>query len=152
MTSSSISKRAVVDRLEWVARMIHDIRSLPLSDRAEFFADSRNLWAAESCSRRGLEALLDLGRYILAKGFGVGVSEYKEIAVQLEQHGVISSAEMELLNLLAGYRNRLVHFYHKVSPEELYTICTDRLVDLERIAQAYTSWLKANPERLDEGL
>lgn len=35
--------------------------------------------------RRMLEALLDLGRYILAKGFARGISEYKAIATTLAE-------------------------------------------------------------------
>ena len=80
MTPGQISKRVVADRMAWVEAMLGEIRALPLGDRPAFFADSRNVWAAESCLRRALEALLDLGRHILAKGFGLGVSEYKEIA------------------------------------------------------------------------
>lgn len=72
MTPGRPSRRVVADRLAWVERMVAEIRSLPLADREAFFADRRNLWAAESCLRRALEALLDLGRYILAKGFGIG--------------------------------------------------------------------------------
>jgi len=102
--------------------------------------------------RRALEALLDLGRHILAKGFGVGVSEYKEIATELARHEVLTSREADLLRTLAGYRNRMVHFYHEVSPEELYEICAFRLTDVERLASAYRRWLKAHPERLDEQL
>lgn len=50
--------------------MVQTIRELPLEDREAFFADNRNIWTADSCLRRGLEALFDLGRHILAKGFG----------------------------------------------------------------------------------
>ena len=35
---------------------------------------------ADSCLRRSLEALFDIGRHILAKGYARGVTEYKEIA------------------------------------------------------------------------
>lgn len=66
--------------------------------------------------------------------------------------GVLSSEEADLLRVLAGYRNRLVHFYHKVGPEELYEVCAVRLSDLERIAEAYRRWLRVHPERLDEAL
>jgi len=142
----------VGDRLAWVDRMIGEIRALPLEDRTAFFSDRRNVWAAESCLRRGLEALLDLGRHILAKGFGLGVSEYKEIAVALREQGVLSQEEAELLRVLAGYRNRLVHFYHEVTPDELYEICAFRLTDLERIARAYQAWLREHADRLDEAL
>jgi uncharacterized protein YutE (UPF0331/DUF86 family) len=152
MMSETISKRVVSDRLAWVDRMVSEIRALPLGDQATFFSDRRNVWAAESCLRRGLEALLDLGRHILAKGFGIGVSEYKEIALRLAEHGVLASQDAGLLRVLAGYRNRLVHFYHEIGPDELYEICTFRLTDLERLAMAYREWLRKHPDQLDERL
>ncbi|HHS96396.1 MAG TPA: DUF86 domain-containing protein [Chloroflexi bacterium] len=152
MSPGQLSKRVVGDRLAWVQRMLEEIRSLPLDSREAFFADRRNVWAAESCLRRALEALLDLGRHILAKGFGIGTSEYKEIAIRLEEQGVITSDEAALLRTLAGYRNRLVHFYHEVTPEELYEICAHRLTDLERVAAAYRRWIKEHVEWMDEML
>jgi len=150
MTPGKISRRVVADRLAWVERMVAEIRTLPLTDRNAFFADRRNLWTAESCLRRALEALLDLGRHILAKGFGIGVSEYREIAVRLEEQRVLSVDEAALLRTMAGYRNRLVHFYHEVSPEELYEVCAHRLGDLEQVLAAYRRWLQDHPDRLSE--
>lgn len=34
------------------------------------------------------------------------------------------------MHLLAGYRNRLVHFYREVSAEELYQVCFRQLGDI----------------------
>jgi len=150
MTPGKVSRRVVADRLAWVERMVAEICALPLTDRDAFFADRRNLWTAESCLRRALEALLDLGRHILAKGFGIGVSEYREIAARLEEQQVLSADEAALLRTMAGYRNRLVHFYHEVSPEELYEVCAHRLGDLEQVLAAYRRWLQEHPERLSE--
>lgn len=152
MMAGLVSKRVVSDRLAWVERMMDEIRALPLEDRTAFFSDRRNVWTAESCLRRGLEALFDLGRHILAKGFNTGVSEYKEIALRLAEKDVLTSQDADLLRLLAGYRNRLVHFYHEVSPDELYEICTFHLMDLERLATVYREWLKKHPDQLDERL
>jgi uncharacterized protein YutE (UPF0331/DUF86 family) len=152
MTPDLISKRVVVDRLDWISRMIDAIQKLPLDDPKGFFADRRNLMTAESGLQRALEAMFDLGRHILAKGFGEGVSEYREIAVKLKEYEILTEQDAELLNKLAGYRNRLVYFYHEVGVEELYGICKTGLVDLERIAQAYPVWLKTNPENLDDKL
>ena len=87
MMPGKISKRVVSDRLAWIDRMLGEIRSLPLGSQSAFMEDSRNIWAAESCLRRALEALFDLGRHIAAKGFGEAVTEYKEIAVTLNRHG-----------------------------------------------------------------
>jgi hypothetical protein len=57
MTPDHISKRIVVDRLNLIDTLLREIRTLPLGDQHAFFADRRNVWAAESCLRRNLEAL-----------------------------------------------------------------------------------------------
>jgi uncharacterized protein YutE (UPF0331/DUF86 family) len=93
-----------------------------------------------------------MGRHILAKGYGLGISEYKEIAIRLQEQKIFLENEAKLLNILAGYRNRLVHFYHEVSAEELYEICTHQLGDLEAIQNAYRRWLREHPEKIDSRL
>ena len=152
MTPTLISRRVVVDRLALVDKLLDEIRRLPLDDRATFFGDSRNVGMAESCLRRSLEALLDVGRHLLAKGFAVGVTEYKEIANRLEEKAVLSHADATILRVLAGYRNRLVHFYHEVSSEELFEICGHQLGDVQQVCDAYRRWLREHPDRLDETL
>ena len=82
----------------------------------------------------------------------MGTSEYKEIAHQLGQHNVLDAENAALLRVLAGYRNRMVHFYHEISAEELYEICVTHLADLTRISEAYQTWLAQHPEMLDETL
>jgi len=66
VTPGVIFKRVVVDRFALIIDLLHEIRALPLHDRQAFFADRRNVWTAESCVRRSLEALFDVGRHILA--------------------------------------------------------------------------------------
>ena len=152
MTAGRIAKRLVGDRLAWVAAMVAEIQALPLGDRESFFADRRNIWTAESCLRRILEALFDLGRHFLAQGFGVGVSEYKEIARELGARGVVSAEVTETLVQMAGYRNRLVHIYHEVDADELYAVCIDHLADVTRAAGAIQEWLIARPDLMDDVL
>jgi uncharacterized protein YutE (UPF0331/DUF86 family) len=132
--------------------MIAEIRALPLATYKEFSANQRDVWAAESCLRRALEAIFDLGRHILAKGFGQGVTEYKQIASELEKAGVLSNSQARLLSTLAGYRNRLVHFYHEITFEELYEICRVNLDDLLKIKNAFLQWVNNNPDQIDETL
>ena len=152
MMPQKISRRIVTDRLDWVDKMLAELRSLPLKSKNEFFADSRNVWAAESCLRRALEALFDLGRHVLAKVFAVGVSEYKEIAQGLREHKILNAHDADMLRTLAGYRNRLVHFYHEVDAEELYEICSAQLGDVDHLASALRQWITENGDRLDNTL
>lgn len=149
MTPAPLSAAIVADRAAWIRRMLAGIRALPLESADAFAADPRTAAAAESYLRRALEALLDLGRHVLAKAFARGVAEYKAIAAALGEEGVLSAGDAALLTRLAGYRNRMVHFYHVVSDEELRLICRDDLGDVERVLGALLAWLRMHPERLD---
>ena len=152
MLPGKISKRVVSDRLGWVDQMLAEIRNLPLDSRQVFMQDRRNIWSAESCLRRALEALFDVSRHIAAKGFGKGVTEYKEIATVLHKSNVISKEDLHLMQKLAGYRNRLVHFYHDVNPDELFDICTLHLGDIERMANSLRTWIAQHQNSLDDSL
>ncbi len=85
-------------------------------------------------------------------GGGVGDSLREEIAFELERHGVLDPEKATLLKVLAGYRNRMVHFYHEITPKELYEICTRELDDVQRVKETLRKWINANPDHMDETL
>ena len=152
MSPGRISKRVIADRLNWIRQMMMEIKSLPLKDYETFTSDKRNVWSAESCLRRSLEALMDLGRHLLAKGFGRGVSEYKEIGAVLAEVGILNDLECATFKTLAGYRNRMVHFYHEISDKELFEICSSQLSDITYVVEAIKKWVNNHPELIDETL
>jgi len=75
-------------------------------------------------------------RHLLAKGFGQAVIEYKDLATGLAEVGVLDKDKAMTLRTLAGYRNRLLHFYDEISNRELYEICTGQLGDIEGVLAA----------------
>lgn len=70
----------------------------------EFLSDKRNPAAAESYLRRSLEAIFDVSRYILAKSYGFKDLEYKKIAMELGERGVVEKGYVHTLMKMAGYR------------------------------------------------
>ena len=149
MTPSEMRAKTIVDRIGIVRSMLDNLREVPLGSLEEFTSDPRNAPAAESLLRRALEALMDLGRHILAKGFGRGVSEYKKVGTELGEVGVLGRDEAALFRKMAGYRNRMVHLYDEVTTEELYRICTEQLGDFDAILDAIMTWIQHHPETLD---
>jgi uncharacterized protein YutE (UPF0331/DUF86 family) len=126
---------------------------LALIDPHPFFADRRNVGTAESCRRRSLEALLDIGWHILAHADGIGVSEYREIAARLVERQALVHEEATLLGTLAGYSNRMMHVYHEiVAPDELDHIYSTQLGDVERIADPFRRWVSKHPEQVSDEL
>jgi uncharacterized protein YutE (UPF0331/DUF86 family) len=149
VTPGKVRAVTVVQKAAQVRDMLAGIERLPLSDPAAFAADPRNAASAESYLRRALEALLDLGRHILAKGFGRGPAEYKEVAIGLARAQVLGESQGALLVRLAGYRNRLVHFYDEVTDEELFEICTQHAGDIGDLLDALLGWVRRHPEQVE---
>ena len=152
MTPSKLRQLVIADRVKWVRKMLAGVRSLPLDTYDDFCFDSRNIAAAESCLRRSLEALLDLARHILAKAFGEAVAEYKQISQELVRFEVLHREKGEKLRILAGYRNRMVHFYHEISNQELYEICSHDVLDIEDVLEAILKWIRDHPEKINDEL
>ncbi len=73
----------------------------------------------------------------------------KERMRSLHAEGVLTQDQAELFRMIAGYRNRMVHFYHEVTDKELYRLSTGNLGDLELLLEALVGWLRAHPEKLD---
>ncbi|MBW2106625.1 MAG: DUF86 domain-containing protein [Deltaproteobacteria bacterium] len=146
MSPGRISRRVVADRLDWINKMIGEIETLSLDSYETFASDKRNIWSAETCLRKSLEALMDLGRHIIAKGFGRGVSEYKEIASEMEKEKVLNAKDSAIFKTMAGYRNRMVHFYHEISDKELFEICSSQLSDITYISGVIKKWINDHPE------
>jgi len=72
--------------------------------------------------------------------------------VGLVRVGVLDEARGALLLELAGYRNRLVHFYDEIAEQELYEICSGQLGDIESVLGRLLEWAREHPESLDRTL
>ena len=149
MSPGLISRIVVADKIAAIRRMLDGIRSLPLDDLATFTADPRMVAAGDSYLRRALEALLDLARHVLSKGFGRAPAEYAEVARQLGEVGVIDAARSARLTEMARYRNRMVHFYDEISDAELLGILSKEVQDVEDLVSAITDWLQRHPDRVN---
>lgn len=152
MVPGSIAKKIVAAKLETIAEMLAGVGSLPLCSLDDFTRDPRMVAAGESYLRRALEALLDLGRHVLAKGFGLAVPEYAAIAELLGDRAVLSSSTAANLKRMAGYRNRMVHEYDVVTPPELFRILTERRAEIDDVVMSIRDWLAHNPEKMDDRL
>jgi uncharacterized protein YutE (UPF0331/DUF86 family) len=136
VTAGRISLKVVNDLLQAVQACVDDLRRLPAGSLAEFTTDFRTSPAAESLLRRALQAIFDLLRHLLAKGYGQGTLEYKELARLAVEKDLVRDPRLgTVLRELGGFRNRLTHFYHEVTTEELFGIVRNELGDLEQIAE-----------------
>ena len=146
MVISNLNIKLIEDRLGFINKSIGKLGRVSYLDERAFLADD-NPAIAESYLRRSLEAIFDIGRHIIAKTAGKGIVEYKEIANALAENGVITKALSDRLRLMAGYRNRLVHFYHEVVDKELYLLIKNNLIDIETFVKEIRTFLETYRKR-----
>jgi uncharacterized protein YutE (UPF0331/DUF86 family) len=76
-------------------------------------------------------------------------STYKGLALILSEKKIVSEDfGKNTLIKMAGYRNRMVHFYDEITTQEMYEILQNKLSDIEIFAGAVVSLLK-NPENFN---
>ncbi|MEN8165136.1 MAG: hypothetical protein ABFS37_13480 [Acidobacteriota bacterium] len=92
-----INEKVVASKVETIRRMLTGIGTLPLATEEVFLEDFRMVSGGESMLRRALEALLDLGRHLLAKGFSIPVVEYKQIGKTLGENHILTPEAVSLL-------------------------------------------------------
>lgn len=44
---------------------------------------------------------------------------------------ILNEDEAELMRKMAGYRNRMAHFYHEITSDELHEICLNHLDEIK---------------------
>lgn len=123
----------VSERLGYAEECIEGLRALPGGSLEEFLSDPRNALSADALLRRALEAIFDTARHLLSKGFGAGGLEYKQVAEQASDRGLVGDETGRLFHRIAGFRNRLIHHYDDVLGEELFGIIQEHLGDLGSI-------------------
>ncbi len=131
MVISKLNIDKIEKNLALIQTFLSALRELSVMKEEVFLSDKRNPASAESYLRRSLESVFDIGRHILAKSYGFKELEYKKIALELGEKGVINKDYARVLLKMAGYRNRMVHLYHEVSPKEIYEILKNHLLDID---------------------
>jgi len=132
MVISKLNIDKIEKNLSLIQEYLSGLKEFSVMTEADFLSDKRNPASAESYLRRCLEAVFDIGRHILAKSYGVKELEYKKIALELGEKGILNRDYAKVLLKTAGYRNRMVHLYEEVTSKEIYGILKNHLSDIDR--------------------
>jgi len=119
--------QARISYIEDSLRSLERFKGIPYN---EFHSNSDNFRIAFYDLHRVLEAIMDIGTHILSRIQGARPTSYKDIPRLLEKNKIISADyAMNSLSKMAGYRNRMVHFYGEITEREIYDIIQEELVD-----------------------
>lgn len=131
MSNLKIDKRVIIARMKLIEKHVCRLDKLKELSKGRFALDD-NFAIASHNLRCALEAAFDICAHILARIPDVQVDEYKKMALEMGRQKItpMDFAEKKLYKM-AGYRNRLTHFYFEVTAEEMYKIIQNDLGDFK---------------------
>lgn len=135
------NRQLVASHTQMVRSSVERLRRLAALSLAEFQRNPDNYAIAEHHLRRALQALLDLGRHVVVKSGWGNPANYREVFDLLERGGALEPEFCARMRGMAGYRNRLVHDYARVSEEEMWEILQERLADLEDLLDRLSAYV-----------
>ncbi len=153
MHKAPLSKVKVESKLAVIREALAEISKIVARCTEEEFVEDKVKFAlTEHYLRRALEAVFDIAGHIISRfpySPGRRPKTMRELAEALGTRGIVDAAFASgVLSKMAGYRNRMVHFYEEITPAELYGIATKNVGDLEKFAAAAVSAVD-EPQRFD---
>ena len=142
MVISNLNTVRVLELIRFIERCTEELKPFSKMNEKDFLSDKKYPPYVESYLRKSLEAVFDIGRHILAKSYGFKEIEYKTIARELGNRKIISEELSEVLIKMAGYRNRMVHFYREITAVELYQIVLNNIGDFDRFNKEISYFIK----------
>ena len=134
------------DHLQRLNRYLHQLKKIADTNKKEFTENVLYIASAERYLHLAIESCLNIGNRILSlEQFHKAVrapESYADIFRELAKIDVISFEFSEELILMAKYRNRLVHIYWEIQPEEIYEILQTRLGDFEKLIESVWHYYK----------
>lgn len=126
-----IKKKIILERIDIIQKSLDQLNKLKSLTLGRFMLPE-NFAIAEHYLRYALEATFDICAHVLSRIPGAQVDEYKKMAIEMGRQNLIPMkfAQNQLYKM-AGYRNRLTHFYFEITPKEMYQILQENLGDFE---------------------
>ncbi|TAK67453.1 MAG: DUF86 domain-containing protein [Bacteroidetes bacterium] len=127
----TIKRQSILPRIDGIQRDVEKLRVLGRLPFDEFQKET-NVVLAQFYLRQALEGVFHIGSHLLSRLPGQRSTEYKETALKLGEAGIVDKAFAQTaLKNMAGYRNRLTHFYADVTADEIYSILKMHLDDFD---------------------
>lgn len=126
-------KADVQSKLATVPENVEKLELLRSKNYQEFRSDFRNIDSSLHRLQTSIQALVDIGSYIIAQlGLKTPGSSAEVIEI-LQEAGFIKPEDENRYVSMIQFRNRVVHLYNNINTEMLYQILKDETEDIKRL-------------------
>jgi uncharacterized protein YutE (UPF0331/DUF86 family) len=124
------------DKIQFIRAQVESLEAARRGGREAFLQDSTLETAAIRRIQIAVEAMLDAANHIVARE-GLGVPRtYRESMRLLVDADILPRDRAGVFEKMVGFRNRAVHLYDEINPEEVWTIIDTELDDFEAFVRA----------------
>lgn len=129
----SIDRERIKERIGDIKNALAELEKFQNLSQKEFLKDKNNFYLSSYWLRIAIEAVLTIGIHILSRLPSNGKKkDYTQVLLSLGEYEVIPKEFSQKIKGMAGYRNRLVHLYWKVSPGEILATIKENLDDFNK--------------------
>ena len=121
---------------------VTDLRTAVDITREKYREDIRSQRFVERTLHILIECCFDVVHHIISdEGLRTPIS-YADAFTVLEERGIIPWESVPEYQMMAQFRNKIVHFYEKIDPEMVYGIFRNKLDAFERFGVEIQNFLK----------
>lgn len=126
-----MKKEDIQTKIDVVLDNLERLHTLKIKTYEDFVSDFRNIDSALHRLQTSIQALLDMGSYIIASLGLKTPNTNAEIIEILIEASYIPKDKAETYIKMSQFRNRIVHLYNHIDTEMLYDILANELDDIK---------------------
>jgi uncharacterized protein YutE (UPF0331/DUF86 family) len=136
----------VQSKLDIIPENLEKLEILRAMSYENFTSDFRNIDSALHRFQTSIQALVDIGGYIIASLGLRTPGTSGEVIDILVEHGLLNRERGDRYVSMVQFRNRIVHFYNAIDLKIFYQILQEELVDIRELYRALILIIEEHPE------
>lgn len=141
-----MKKEDVQSKLDIIPENLEKLKIFQAMDFETFKSDFRNIDSTLHRLQTSIQALVDIGGYIIASlGLRTPGSSSEVIDILVE-NGFLENDRKDRYISMIQFRNRIVHFYNDIDPKILYQIVQEELNDIRELFRSLVLIIEEHPE------
>lgn len=141
-----MKKEDVQSKLDVIPENLEKLEILRAMGYAAFISDFRNIDSTLHRLQTSIQALVDIGGYVIASLGLRTPSTSGEVIDILVEHSLLKTEQRDRYISMIQFRNRIVHFYNDIDLKILYQILQDELNDIRELYRTLIQIIEEHPD------
>lgn len=139
-----LDREKIQQQLRLLNREIEHLISKKAISLKDYIANIEVQYFIERAFQRAIEVCINIGNHIISRKGLAEPGSFSDVFRILGKEGIIPLELSEKFIYLARFRNKLVHLYWEIEPEEVHKYLQNNAGDLERFYKTIVKFIETN--------